>query len=183
LTVTQLAADLERIAVETIQCRELATDAHALALITSRSVYDSMYVALAIRLETRLITRLGRVHRLPDRRGRVTGHRPKETPLRLHSKRRRRTAPRLPAETAVARYLLLRSPVDNGMTRFSRSRHEAPSDVERIAADLRRQREDLQRQKRSAGNSSSETSSILEKLEELRRRSEALANADAKDRA
>jgi predicted nucleic acid-binding protein len=52
----QLAADLERIAVETIQDRELATDAHALALITSRSVYDSMYVALAIRLETRLIT-------------------------------------------------------------------------------------------------------------------------------
>lgn len=52
----QLTADLERIAVETIQCRELATDAHALALITSRSVYDSMYVALAIRLETRLIT-------------------------------------------------------------------------------------------------------------------------------
>ncbi len=52
----QLTADLERIAVETIPCRELATDAHALALITSRSVYDSMYVALAIRLETRLIT-------------------------------------------------------------------------------------------------------------------------------
>ncbi|HYK02840.1 MAG TPA: type II toxin-antitoxin system VapC family toxin [Thermoanaerobaculia bacterium] len=52
----QLIADIERIAVETIQCRELATDAHALALITSRSVYDSMYVALAIRLETRLIT-------------------------------------------------------------------------------------------------------------------------------
>jgi predicted nucleic acid-binding protein len=46
-----LAADLERIAVETIPCRELVTDAHALALITSRSVYDSMYVALAIRLE------------------------------------------------------------------------------------------------------------------------------------
>ncbi|HYC88581.1 MAG TPA: type II toxin-antitoxin system VapC family toxin [Thermoanaerobaculia bacterium] len=52
----QLAADLERIAVETIPCRELAADAHALALITSRSVYDSVYAALAIRLETRLIT-------------------------------------------------------------------------------------------------------------------------------
>jgi Predicted nucleic acid-binding protein, contains PIN domain len=51
-----LAADLERIAVETTPCRELATDAHALASITSRSVYDSMYVALAIRLGTRLIT-------------------------------------------------------------------------------------------------------------------------------
>lgn len=57
----RLTADLERIAVETVPCRELATDAHALASITSRSVYDSMYVALAIRLETRLITADGRL--------------------------------------------------------------------------------------------------------------------------
>lgn len=52
----RLVADLERVAVETVPCRELATDAHALALITSRSVYDAMYLALAIRLETRLMT-------------------------------------------------------------------------------------------------------------------------------
>jgi hypothetical protein len=68
------------------------------------------------------------------------------------------------------------------MTRFSRNDPAAPSDVERIAADLQRQREDLQRLKRAAGNSSSETASILEKLEDLRRRSEALRNADSNDR-
>jgi len=68
------------------------------------------------------------------------------------------------------------------MTPFSRSEPEAPNDVERIQADLQRQREDLQRLKRAAGNSSSETASILEKLEDLRRRSEALTNADTNDR-
>lgn len=51
-----LVSDIEKIAVGTTPCRALATDAHALALITSRSVYDSMYVALALRLDTRVIT-------------------------------------------------------------------------------------------------------------------------------
>ena len=40
----------------TTPCRALANDAHAIALITSRSVCDSMYVALALRLDTRVIT-------------------------------------------------------------------------------------------------------------------------------
>jgi predicted nucleic acid-binding protein len=34
----------------------LAEDAHALANATGRTVYDSMYVALAVRLNTRAIT-------------------------------------------------------------------------------------------------------------------------------
>ena len=51
-----LVSDIEKIAVDTTPCRSLANDAHALALITSRSVYDSMYVALALRLDTRVIT-------------------------------------------------------------------------------------------------------------------------------
>jgi len=51
-----LISDIEKIAVGTTPCRALATDAHAIALITSRSVYDSMYVALALRLGTRVIT-------------------------------------------------------------------------------------------------------------------------------
>ena len=51
-----LVSDIERIAVDTTPCRALANDAHVLALITSRSVYDSMYVALALRLDTRVIT-------------------------------------------------------------------------------------------------------------------------------
>jgi predicted nucleic acid-binding protein len=51
-----LISDIEKIAVDTTPCRALANDAHAIALITSRSVYDSMYVALALRRGTRVIT-------------------------------------------------------------------------------------------------------------------------------
>jgi len=50
----RLVADMGRIAVET--CRSLAEDAHALANATARTVYDCMYVALAVRLKTRSIT-------------------------------------------------------------------------------------------------------------------------------
>jgi len=52
----QLVADIGRIAVETVSCRALAEDAHALANATGQTVYDSMYVALAVRLNTRSIT-------------------------------------------------------------------------------------------------------------------------------
>jgi predicted nucleic acid-binding protein len=51
-----LVADIAQIAVETVPCRALAEDAHALANATGRTVYDSMYVALAVRLNTRSIT-------------------------------------------------------------------------------------------------------------------------------
>jgi len=52
----RLVADIGRIAVEAVACRALAEDAHALANATGRTVYDALYVALAVRLETRLIT-------------------------------------------------------------------------------------------------------------------------------
>ncbi len=52
----QLVEDMGRIAVETIPCRVLAADAYALANATGRTVYDAMYLALAIRLKTRMIT-------------------------------------------------------------------------------------------------------------------------------
>lgn len=52
----RLVADLSRVAVETVATRGLVTDAYALANATGRSVYDSTYVALAVRLETQLIT-------------------------------------------------------------------------------------------------------------------------------
>jgi len=55
-TARRFAGDLHRIPVATCSCLELAADACDLALATGRSVYDSMYLALAIRLETRLIT-------------------------------------------------------------------------------------------------------------------------------
>ena len=52
----QLVTDIGRIAVEAVSCRALAEDAHTLAQATGPTAYDSMYLALAVRLETRLIT-------------------------------------------------------------------------------------------------------------------------------
>jgi len=52
----RLVADIGRIAVETVSCRALAEDAHALANATGRTVCDALYVTLAVRLNTRLIT-------------------------------------------------------------------------------------------------------------------------------
>jgi predicted nucleic acid-binding protein len=66
LTASQserLAADIAGIAVETVSTRDLLIDAHALAVATDLTVYDAMYLALAVRLRTELITadaRLGR---------------------------------------------------------------------------------------------------------------------------
>ncbi len=52
----RLVADIGRIAVDSIPSRLLAEDAHALAHATGRTVYDSLYLALAVRLDTRMIT-------------------------------------------------------------------------------------------------------------------------------
>jgi predicted nucleic acid-binding protein len=52
----RLVGDIDRIAVETVSCRALAEDAYALADATGRTVYDAMYVTLAVRLGTRLLT-------------------------------------------------------------------------------------------------------------------------------
>ena len=52
----KLVADMAHVSVETIPCRLLAEDAHALANLAGRSVYDSLYLALAVRLRTRLIS-------------------------------------------------------------------------------------------------------------------------------
>ena len=52
----RLVADIGQIAVATVPCRALAEDAHALANATGRTVYDSLYVALAVRLNTHAIT-------------------------------------------------------------------------------------------------------------------------------
>ncbi len=51
-----LVTDIGRVAVEIVSCRALAEDAYALANATGRTVYDAMYIALAVRLNTRLIT-------------------------------------------------------------------------------------------------------------------------------
>jgi predicted nucleic acid-binding protein len=58
-----LAADVARIAVETVSTRGLMIDAQALAVTTGLTVYDAMYLALAVRLETELITADDRLNR------------------------------------------------------------------------------------------------------------------------
>ncbi len=52
----RLMRDLTTVAVETISCRELARDAYSLAVASGRSAYDAMYLALAVRLDTQMIT-------------------------------------------------------------------------------------------------------------------------------
>lgn len=52
----QLVTDLSVIAVEAVAMRGLLPDAHALALRTGITVYDATYLALAVRLETQVIT-------------------------------------------------------------------------------------------------------------------------------
>jgi predicted nucleic acid-binding protein len=70
----QLVADIGRIAVEAVSCRALAEDAHALANATGRTVYDSMYVALAVRLNTRAITADDRLEAALKKIPVVAGH-------------------------------------------------------------------------------------------------------------
>lgn len=52
----QLVMDLAHVAVETVSTQSLLQDALAVALTTGITVYDGMYLALAVRLETELIT-------------------------------------------------------------------------------------------------------------------------------
>jgi predicted nucleic acid-binding protein len=52
----QLVMDLAQVAVETVATRSLLQDALALALIAGITVYDAMYLTLAVRLETEVIT-------------------------------------------------------------------------------------------------------------------------------
>jgi len=52
----RLVRDVGRVAVETVPCRALAAEACALAIAVGHTVYDGMYLALAVRLDTRMIT-------------------------------------------------------------------------------------------------------------------------------
>lgn len=70
----RLVADIGRVAVETVSCRALAEDAHALATATGRTVYDALYVALAVRLSTRLITADDRLEAALRRVPALAGH-------------------------------------------------------------------------------------------------------------
>ena len=59
----RLAADISSVAVETVSTRGLMIDAHALAVTTGLTVHDAMYLALAIRLKTDLVTADDRLNR------------------------------------------------------------------------------------------------------------------------
>lgn len=52
----RLMTDFTTIAVETIPSRALARDAYRLAVATGRTGYDALYLALAMRLDTQMIT-------------------------------------------------------------------------------------------------------------------------------
>jgi predicted nucleic acid-binding protein len=56
----QLVMDLARVAVETVATRSLLHDALAVALTTGITVYDAMYLTLAVRIESAVITGDGR---------------------------------------------------------------------------------------------------------------------------
>jgi predicted nucleic acid-binding protein len=58
----RLTRDLCAIAVDAVPSRALLDDALPLALATGRTVYDALYLALAIRLETQVITADARFH-------------------------------------------------------------------------------------------------------------------------
>lgn len=52
----RLIADLERVAVETVASRTLLSDAVAVAIKADITVYDATYLALAVRLDTEVVT-------------------------------------------------------------------------------------------------------------------------------
>jgi predicted nucleic acid-binding protein len=52
----QLVMDLAQVAVETVGTRSLLQDALAVAMTTGITVYDAMYLTLAVRLETEVVT-------------------------------------------------------------------------------------------------------------------------------
>jgi predicted nucleic acid-binding protein len=52
----RLIADIAEVAVETIATRGLIGDACAMAMASGRTVYDCTYLALAVRLDTQLVT-------------------------------------------------------------------------------------------------------------------------------
>lgn len=53
---SQLLAEARSLSLETIPCRVLVEDALALAIAMAQTPYDCVYVALAVRLKTELVT-------------------------------------------------------------------------------------------------------------------------------
>jgi predicted nucleic acid-binding protein len=51
-----LVDDVSTVGIEAVSMRALVSDAHTLAIRTGITVYDATYLALAVRLETQVIT-------------------------------------------------------------------------------------------------------------------------------
>ena len=58
----RLIDDIADVAVETIPTRGLISDSCAIAIASGQTVYDSTYLALAVRLDTQVITADQRFH-------------------------------------------------------------------------------------------------------------------------
>lgn len=69
-----LALDISKVAVETVPARSLFEDACDMAIATGLTVYDATYVALAARLETKMITADERLVRTAASNRMITGH-------------------------------------------------------------------------------------------------------------
>lgn len=59
----QLIRDLLTVALDIVPTRGLIDDAYAMAIHTGQTVYDAIYLVLAIRLDTQLITADARLER------------------------------------------------------------------------------------------------------------------------
>jgi predicted nucleic acid-binding protein len=70
----RLAVDIVSIAVETVSTCGLMIDAQALAIATGLTVYDAMYLTLAVRLKTELITADDRLSRTAAAHPMVAAH-------------------------------------------------------------------------------------------------------------
>lgn len=70
----ELAADVSAVAVETVPSRSLFEDAYAIAVATGLTVYDATYLALAVRLETKVITADERLVRTAASHRMIAGH-------------------------------------------------------------------------------------------------------------
>lgn len=54
--------EIGSVAIKTVPCRDLATAAFEIAVAYDRTIYDAMYVALAMQSNTRLITADGHLY-------------------------------------------------------------------------------------------------------------------------
>ena len=62
-TARRMVADVAAVAIDPVPSRLLLKDAAAIAIAAGITVYDAMYVALAVRLRTQLVTADQRLHR------------------------------------------------------------------------------------------------------------------------